>query len=37
MIGIYDRYAESGPFNELLVKYELDANSIAKEVKELVK
>ena len=36
MIGIYDRYAESGPFNELLVKYELDANSIAKEVKKVI-
>ena len=24
---------QSGPFNELLVKYELDANSIAKKLK----
>lgn len=33
-IGIYDQFGESGPAEELLVKYGLDADGIYKQIKE---
>ncbi|NLC97273.1 MAG: transketolase family protein [Erysipelotrichaceae bacterium] len=36
-IGIKDRFAESGPFEELLVKYNLDDQEIIRVVKEILK
>ena len=34
-IGIQDRFAESGPFAKLLVKYHLDAQSIVETIKKI--
>ncbi|RRC94256.1 transketolase family protein [Erysipelotrichaceae bacterium OH741_COT-311] len=35
-MGIYDCFAESGPFEKLLVKYHLDSEDIVKKVKEVL-
>lgn len=35
-IGIQDKFAESGPADQLMVKYNLDSNAIANKVKEVI-